>query len=72
MTGGAECVGAEETVLDAARKGHGRRASVAERPGDFPGPLGLPASPPLLQPSTPVAEWEAPTGLDSGDPRCLR
>lgn len=25
-----------------------------------------------LQPSTPVAEWEAPTGLDSGDPRCLR
>ncbi|GGQ01656.1 hypothetical protein GCM10010249_20150 [Streptomyces roseolilacinus] len=24
------------------------------------------------QPSTPVAEWDAPTGLDSGDPRCLR
>lgn len=24
------------------------------------------------QPSTPVAESDAPTGLDSGDPRCLR
>lgn len=25
-----------------------------------------------VQPSTPVASCDAPTGLDSGDPRCLR
>ena len=25
-----------------------------------------------IQPSTPVASWAAPTGFDSGEPRCLR
>jgi len=25
-----------------------------------------------VQPSTPVAVWEVPTGLDCGDPRCRR
>ncbi len=28
--------------------------------------------PPVCQPSTPVAVWGAPTGLDSGDPRWRR
>lgn len=45
---------------------------VVSVPAHIPTTTGLVASAPRAQPSVPVAESDAPTGFDSGDPRCLR
>ncbi len=51
------------------------RSALAEssyRTGRRPGPEVSTVPCRRRQPSTPVAVWAEPTGLDSGEPRCLR